>query len=100
AIPLSPLGSYDRKLPVTLSWQVRASSAIEGATTTIAFHRLDRRGGEAPALEVSISGRLNPGINLVQRELGVDQLEAGGYRIELAVTLLDGQLITRSAPMV
>ena len=55
---------------------------------TIALFRTGPRDTERPVLEVAFDGRLDAGLNELQRNLGVADLDGGTYRVE--VTVRDG----------
>ncbi len=96
-VALAPLGAFSRTEPVSVYWQVRTRAVHDSVRTTVALHKVGVR-REEPAFEVAFGGRLGAGLNEVQREIGVDRLDAGAYRIELVVRdLLTGAEARRSA---
>jgi len=84
-VPLGPLGAFDKDEPVSLYWQVRSESAHEQAHVTIALHEVGARGDSRPALEVTFEGRIGAGLTEWQRDLGVERLDGGAYRVEVVV---------------
>lgn len=97
-IPLGPLGSYDRRQPVAVYWQTDSERARVKVRTTIRLLRTDRKGALSVALEVATEGELARGLTEFQREVGVAQLDAGSYRLEVELTDLgDGATVKRSA---
>lgn len=94
-VPLGPLGAFDKNQPISLYWQVRSTSARESVRIAIAIFRSGPRDTERPVLELAFDGRLTAGLNEVQRNLGVAELDGGTYRVE--VTMRDGaQVAVRS----
>src|SRR5690606_17314262 len=80
AIVLAPLGTFARREPVELYYQVRSAAAQPGARTTVALYRI--RNGErnaAPALELTFGTALERGITEVRRSLDVSRLDEGTY---------------------
>ncbi len=99
-VVLAPLGVIDRKEgTLHLYFQVRSEDAYSDAVTSIRVYRSDRR-GDSPAISVSIPGRLSTGINEVRREIGLGELDAGSYRLEVEVRTGNGVTAARSAPLV
>lgn len=97
-VPLGPLGAYDRKQPVAVYWQTDSERGRVKVRTTIRLLRTDRKGVPSVALEVATEGELNSGFTEYQREVGVAQLDAGSYRLEVELTDLgDGATVKRSA---
>lgn len=95
-IPAAALGSFKHSTPLTLSWQVRSRAALDSVTTVITIYRIDHRGDDTPKLEVRFDSRLESGLHLFQRDLGVDRLENGPYRLALTLRLPDGRSLQRS----
>lgn len=85
AVPLGPLGAFDRDEPVAVYWQLRSVSRHDTARVTIALHAVGAGGEARPALAVSFAGPIAAGLSEWQRELGVRQLDRGEYRIEVVV---------------
>jgi hypothetical protein len=92
-VPLGPLGAFTRTEPVSLYWQVRSAAAHEAARITVTLHRIGARGDARPALEVAFEGRVAAGLSEWQRDLGVQHLDDGEYRLEVAIAV--GDLVTR-----
>ncbi|HRP07250.1 MAG TPA: hypothetical protein PLL69_02065 [Gemmatimonadales bacterium] len=95
-VVLAPLGNFSRNRPVVLTWQVRSRDALENVVTTIALARIDGRGAASPALEVTTTGQIDRGFSQFRRDLGIERLDTGTYRIELTLRLPDGRLLRRS----
>lgn len=86
AVVLAPLGTFARREPVELYYQVRSAAAQPGARTTVALYRI--RNGErspAPALELTFGTALERGITEVRRSLDVSRLDEGTYFIDVQV---------------
>ena len=88
-VPLGPLGAFDKSQPISLYWQVRSRTARDPVRITIALFRAGPRDTERPVLEVAFDGPLTAGLNELQRNLGVAELDGGTYRVE--VTVRDGE---------
>src|SRR5690606_19923663 len=98
-VPLGPLGAYDRRQPVDVFWQVQSRIARD-VTLTVALFRLGRQESERPVLEVSTKGTVEAGLSEWQRNLGVEHLEAGSYRMEVIVADAAGEVsVSRSATL-
>lgn len=98
-VPLGPLGAYDRREPVAIFWQLQ-SDRERDVTVTVALFRLANTSRETPVLEVSNSGQIAAGLTEWQRNLGVEQLEGGSYRIEVSISgAEDGPVVKRSAKL-
>jgi hypothetical protein len=88
-VPLGPLGAFDKEEPVAVYWQVRSGVARDPVRIVIALYRAGPRDTEQAVLEVAFDGRLAAGLNELQRNLGVAELDGGSYRVE--VTVRDGE---------
>ncbi len=96
-VPLGSLGAFDRGEPVSVYWQVRSTVPRDSVRTTMALYRVGAR-REEPAFRVAFGGRLGAGLSEVRRDLGVDRLDGGEYRLELVVRdLVTGVEARRSA---
>lgn len=97
-VPLGPLGGFDRNQPVSLYWQVRNGGTEQPARVTIALFQGAVAANERPVLDVAFDAPIRPGLNEFQRTLGVADLDAGRYRIEIVIQVGDLAL-SRSAPL-
>ncbi len=98
AVPLGPLGAFDRQQPVSLYWQVQNGRTESSSRVTIALFKGGAGDNERPVLEVAFDASISPGLNEIQRTLGVEDLEPGRYRIEVGVRIGAANL-SRSAPL-
>jgi hypothetical protein len=95
-VPLGPLGAFDRDQPISVYWQVRAREASEAMRVSLALYRLGPRDSERPLLELAFDARVTAGLNELQRDIGLGELDGGTYRLE--VTVRHGEVSTvRSA---
>lgn len=97
-VPLAPLGAVDRRYPVSLYFQVKSAASHDSARVAIAVYRTTRDREES-ALTVSVDGRVVAGLTEIRRELGLDRLDAGRYRLEVTITTPGGLEATRSSPL-
>jgi hypothetical protein len=96
AVPLGPLGAFDRKEPVAIYWQVRSPAARDAVRISLALYRVGPRDTERPLLEQVFDAQLHAGLNELQRDIGLAELDGGTYRLE--VTVRDGEAsVVRSA---
>jgi hypothetical protein len=84
AVVLGPLGAFDRHEPLALYWQVRSRVARAQATIGVALYRVSAR-GERAELTVEFATRLGAGLTELQREVGIERLDGGEYRLEVTV---------------
>jgi hypothetical protein len=96
AVPLGPLGAFDRKEPVAIYWQVRTPASRDAVRVSIALYRVGPRDTERPLLEQVFDAQLHSGLNELQRDIGLAELEGGTYRLEVTVRDLAASA-TRSA---
>jgi hypothetical protein len=87
-VPLGPLGAFDRQQPVAVYWQVRTPAARDAVRISLALHRVGPRDTERPLLEQVFDAPLHAGLNELQRDIGLAELDGGTYRLE--VTVRDG----------
>lgn len=85
-VVLAPLGTFARREPVELYYQVRSAAAQPAARTSVALYRIrnGERGAE-PALELTFGTALERGITEVRRSLDVSRLDEGTYFIDVQV---------------
>src|SRR5690606_9475075 len=98
SVPLAPLGGVDRKQPVSLYFQIRSDTPHRSATTAITVYRIDRNREEA-AIALSFEGEVAAGLTEIRRDLGLDRLDKGDYRLEVRVTTAEGREAVRSASL-
>ena len=99
AVPLAPLGAFDRKEPLTLFWQVRSSSWRSDVQTTIAFFVMEQK-STRPALQVQFLGALEASTADVLREINASRLGPGAYRLQVVVRdRLAGTEVRREVPL-
>ncbi|MCB9504844.1 MAG: hypothetical protein H6692_01720 [Gemmatimonadales bacterium] len=97
---LAPVPVFSTDEEVSLYYQVRSPGASDSASTTLALFRRDAR-EEKPALQLTFRDRVRRGLNEVRRDLGLDRLEAGAYRLEVRVSGIGGAPpVTRSVGLV
>ncbi len=96
SVPLAPLGTFDKAEPVSVYWQARSDVAREGVAITVRLFAVGVR-GEKPAIEVGFTTDLKAGINELDRLVGIDRLDKGEYRLEIAMHGQDGAEASRSA---
>lgn len=92
AVPLGPLGAFNRREPLSVFWQVNSVEEHEAALE-ISLERTDQ--SSPRGLHVSYGVTLNAGIGEFQRELDLTRLDAGSYRLRVTVATADGRLSTQ-----
>jgi hypothetical protein len=95
-ILLAPLNAVDRKLPVSLYYQIHSEDARQGVRTTVALYRVvDAVARDTAALQVGFDQAIQAGVNEVAPTLDVSRLEKGSYRLEVRLTDAAGAVISR-----
>ncbi|MES2304102.1 MAG: hypothetical protein V4558_01270 [Gemmatimonadota bacterium] len=83
-VPVASLGTFNRKEPVSLYWQILSEARRAEVETTIALY-LTEKPSDKPSLEVRSTGSLEASLNESLRELDISRLDKGAYRLEVVV---------------
>ncbi len=95
-ILLAPLNAVDRKLPVSLYYQIHSNDARQGVRTTVALYRVVAGVARDTAdLQVGFDQAIQAGVNEVAPTLDVSRLEKGSYRLEVRLTDASGAILSR-----
>ncbi|HEY4099956.1 MAG TPA: hypothetical protein VGM20_03670 [Gemmatimonadales bacterium] len=98
-IPLAPDGAVDRKVPMSLYFQIRSDAPRPDLRATVALYRVGGSSRDTlPALQVGFAQQLRAGIDEIAPQIDLSQLDRGDYRIEVLLGDADGHtLVRRSA---
>ena len=99
-IPLAPTTVLDRKLPVSLYYQIRSDVARADLRTTAALYKVDDGvARDSAALQVTYEQAVHEGINEVAPQLDVSRLDKGSYALEVRLTDAGGKVLARRRAM-
>jgi hypothetical protein len=76
---------FARKVPVHLFYQTRSEASHDDVRTYITCTDISDAKMGKRVLQVSFDGRLDPGINVSERELDMSHMKSGRYQVELQV---------------
>jgi hypothetical protein len=95
-IPLAPTTVLDRKMPVSLYYQIKSDVARADLRTTAALYKAeDGVARDSAALQVTYDQAVHDGINEVAPVLDVSRLDKGSYVLEVRLTDAEGKVVAR-----
>jgi hypothetical protein len=95
-IPLAPTTVLDRKVPVSLYYQIKSDVARADLRTTAALYRVvDGVARDSAALQMTYDQAVHEGINEVAPTLDVSRLDKGSYALEVRLTDAEGKVLAR-----
>jgi hypothetical protein len=99
-IPLAPTAVLDRKLSVSLYYQIKSDVARADLRTTAALYKVeDGVAKDSAALQVTYDQAVREGINEVAPQLDVSRLDRGSYSLEVRLTDAGGTVVARRRVM-
>jgi hypothetical protein len=99
-IPLAPDGAVDRKVPMSLYFQIRSDAQRSDLRATVALYRVGGSSRDTlPALQVGFAQQLRAGINEIAPQIDLSQLDRGDYRIEVLLGDAGGHTLVRRSAM-
>jgi hypothetical protein len=100
-IPLAPTGAVNRKVPVSLYYQVKAAAARADLQTTVALFRMtDGVAADTAALQVAFEQAVREGINEVAPTVDLSRLDKGAYRLDVRISDARGAVLSRRSVVI
>jgi hypothetical protein len=99
-ISLAPTGVLDRKLAVSLYYQIKSETARADLRTTAALYQVENGvAKDSAALRVTYDQAVREGINEVAPTLDVSRLDKGSYSLEVRLADAHGVVVARRRVM-